>query len=301
MSKIAVPAYSMAFRFMKKEWGGVMLLALKTYLLILLFELLAAIPISIIMGPQPDQASLENMPKSFILLNMLFGIISFFLTQWIVSPLYIAISRSVVLGKPFDRILCKHLTEKRTWRVTKLLWSIFIVMIPFYIGTYALFKLAANVETQKLAIFYILTITALVIAFLVYTIFFIYVNLRIYYLVPALAIDRPFSSIGEIWKHSKGHAWSVLKVILLGILLIIGFAILFGVGFYILSTIMNSLGNLAVEGRLIIQILIGILIFLLILLTLAVLVLYIPQLIIAAVAGVYKLSQSKALKSADLE
>lgn len=300
MSKIAVPAFSNAMQFMKQEWRGVMLLALKTYLLIFLFQIVASIPVHIIMGPQlattmqANPMSLSEIPQSLILMNIITGIIGYLLTQWIVSPLYIAISRSVVLGETFDRVLCKHLTEARTVRVAKLLWTVLIFMLPLYaaifpISMFLLPKQAGGFDLPSAVL-----VSSLLIAFLAYMVFLFYINLRIFYLVPAIATDRPFSSIWEIWEHSKGHAWSVCKVVLLGMLLIIGVAILFILGILIFSAILSAIAQVTMAGKLVIQIFVGILIVLSILAMLAVLVLYIPQLITAAVASVYKLSQSKA-------
>ena len=253
------------------------------------------------MGPQAyltmqsnPPMSLAAIPTSLILMNMVSGIIGFFLTQWIVSPLYISISRSVVLGEPFDRVLCKRLTEERTVRVAKLLWTIFIVMIPFYLVIFSIFLLINPQTIQEMGPPNLALISAIGITLLAYMIFFVYINLRIYYLVPAFASDRKFSSISEIWDHSKGQAWSVFKVILLGFVLMIGIMILFFVGILLLSGIMSMISQLAIAGKLALQIVVGIMFALLILFILAVIILIIPQLITAAVASVYKLSQSKA-------
>lgn len=297
MTKIARPAFSEATKFMKKEWKGVMLLALKTFLLIMLFELLAAIP-GIVMGVSEFFLT-ENKDTTalggYSIIDIFTSIIAFFLTQWVVSPLYVATSRSVVLGEPFDRVLCKRLTEARTVRVMKLLWSLFILLIPFYVVATVLVlnpQLVMDFATLRLEL-----IAAIVIAFLAYLVFIVYFSLKIYYLVPALATDYPFTSVSDLWKQSKGHTWSILKVLLLGFLLFFGVGLLCIAGIALFVWLFGIIAKLIIAGKLVLQILIGIVAFLIGIFMLAVLVLLIPQYVMAAVAGVYKLSQAKGDKA----
>lgn len=302
MSKIATPAFSEAIDFMKKEWRGVMLLSLKTYLLILLFQILASIPVHMVMGPQPcigcipinpsDPLAFGEIPKSLIFMNIVTGILGFILTQWIVAPLHIAISRSVVLGEPFDRILCKHLTEDRTLRVAKLLWSVLIIMIPLYASIFPLSMLIVPLKTGSLSGSFGL-LGAISLIFCAYMVFYFYIMLRIYYLVPAFATDRKFATLSETWDHSKGSAWSVFKVMMLGILVMFCAILIFVAVMMLLSLMMAALAQAAVAGKLVLQILVGFLIFVMALFMTAVLVLIIPQLVTAGIASVYKMTQSK--------
>jgi hypothetical protein len=299
MSKIARPAFAEAVEFTKREWRGIMLLALKTYLLLMLFQILASLPAHMMMKPEDAMyintrpISFSDLPMSLIAMNMVSGVIGFFLTQWIVAPLYIAIARSVVLGEPFDRILCARLTEPRTVRVTKLMWSMAIFVIPFYALLFGLMLMIIPM-TQVGAVVQPALIAFAIFVAVAYLIFFTYVALRIYYLIPAFACDRKFSSLSEIWDHSRGQAWSVLKVILLGMVFYICLLIVFVAGFVLLAALLSAISHMVITGKLAIQILLGFAIFALFIFMLAILALLIPQMISASVASVYRISQGKA-------
>jgi hypothetical protein len=296
MAKIAVPAFSEALQFTKREWRGIMILALKTYGLLFLFQILASIPGHVMMRPEDAMylrthpMSLSDMPVSLLWMNALTAIIGFFLTQWVIAPMYIAISRSLILGEPFDRILTARLTEPRTMRVTKLMWSMAIFVIPFYailFGMMFMFMpmIVAHAEVNLTLVGFSIFVTV------AYVIFVMYVSLRVYYLVPAFATDYEFTSISETWEHSRGQAWSVFKTILLGFLFYFCIMLLFIVALMLVSVMMAAVAHMAIAGKLALQILLGFILFAMIIFMLAVMVLLLPQLITASIASVYKLSQ----------
>jgi hypothetical protein len=294
MAKIALPAFSEANRFFKKNWRGVMVLALKTYLTILLLHLLVGIPAQVIIGPQMtlklhlNPISVWDLPPLLIIMNIVAGVVGYFLSQWLISPLYISICRSVILGEPFDRFLFRHLTATRTLRVAKLLWSLLIIIIPVYVAGFALLLLAQP-SAQGIGGVSFGVFLPLLLAAPIYLVVFIYITMRVYYLIPPLACDRHFSNLSDLWSLSRGKAWSIFKVFLL-----LGFiSICVGLVFFAIFMVL-FVGFIAVfqgVGKLIVGTVIGALIVLLAVTGLIVFVLIIPQLVTATIANVYKLSQ----------
>jgi hypothetical protein len=280
MAKIARPALAKAIHLVKQDWTHIAILSIKYYVLVFCAYLIVIIPLGWFLGAEtikkvylPTTVSgalvVETLPSEMVFLALIvMHVILPLISAWLLSPLYISLSRSAILGEPFNRHLLSRLTDHRTLRVAKILWLTIFLLVPPYSSVFFL----ANIDTGLAAIIGIF--------YVFYMFFYFYVVLRLYYLIPAVSIDRSFASMKEAWAITQGRAWAVLKVLILTTVALMGVLLLFAVIGYLAWLIPSR------PIFLFVACILGVL-------SVLVLFLVVPQVMMASVANVYKLSQEK--------
>ena len=302
MGKIARPALSNAVQFFKNEWRGIFVLAIKTYLMAIVVYILGMIPTVMIAGPDvlmkmhTAHTSMADMPPYALITQLILGIVISLAMLWLHAPLYISLSRGVLLSgdttakEPFDRTLFKRLLSERALRITKILALMIFMLLPFYIGLFVLaHKLSTPVSAESSELMKTTGLIFLIVT-IVYLIIYIYIVVRLTYLVPAIAMDRRFESAAQAWDLTRKKGWPIIKTILLTFLLSLLIMILFIVALVVLGASLFFLVQMTGAGTVagvfagagvIIMTILGVIVFYLIF----------PQLMGAAIASVYLLSE----------
>lgn len=136
---------------------------------------------------------------------------------WLGAPMMIALSEAIMSGERLKSYYLARLFSERSTRLA------LIVSIGVLVGL--IFQAAQQVMMmQATPALLIGSIIAAIVGFVAQ----IYVSLRIYYAIPAIAIDKKFRSLADYWNLSERRGWLLLRTILLSFLYIIGIMIVAG-------------------------------------------------------------------------
>lgn len=220
MTKTVRPAISAFLQSYKQNWRNLSLLAIKAYALTHLISVMLYLFTDKVFGT-------ALMAKLKIYYEMIFGFLAFqsfnmpsqtliqqthndtiveiimgLISAWLTAPLFTSICRTMVLGEKFDTSFVKRLTQGRCLKVA--LVSCVITIILYSSITFIL-----DTSDDRLWVS---------LASCIYYLFVYYITLRVYYLIPAIAVDNMPTSFAQGWTLTRKKTWAIFKITLLVLL-----------------------------------------------------------------------------------
>lgn len=212
-------AFLESAKFYRNNWQDVLLLAAKTFFLMLIAEFFIAFLITALFGTNIISVikwhwfeenkhwfnstffnSVSHLSADFHVLFI--GHIIHILTYaWFIPPLIVSISRSIISGERFDRTLFRRLTQTRCLRLAVLLLIMGVLVSPGLVFVTVIPPIKWVTPTVVFVV-------------LCWLILALYITFRLFYLEPTLAVDRQFSTIAQTWQSTRGKGWAMFKILI---------------------------------------------------------------------------------------
>lgn len=225
MSKIARPAVAAGINFTKEHWNDIGIVYLKlipVYLVVFGINM----GVTLLMGPPTTM-------MHHIIINGT-ALLAYAGEMLFVLPVTVACFRTALLNEPFDRSIYSRVFNVR--ELTFFRWYVVmmaIAIVPILAVLSAIGLLDMSLDNP--ATFSPMVSIALGIA----AIICFYFMFRLFYVMPAIATDKPMS-FPLMWEMSRNKAWPIFKMsALVTVILMLTFGVIGGVGFG-LSTIITA-------------------------------------------------------------
>jgi len=231
MAKIARPAVAAGIHFTKMHWKDIGIVYLKlipVYLVV--FGINMGLPI--LMGPP------TTMMHSIVIHGS--TLVAYMLEFLCVLPLTVAAFRTVLLKEPFDRSIYSRIFNTR--ELTFFRW--YMTMLLIAAGPLLLILMGIGVSDMSLD--NPASLSPMVsIAMGIAAIIFFYFMVRFWFVMPAVATDKPMS-LPVMWEMSRNKAWPMFKTMMYMVLIMmLTLGVIGGVGFG-LSTLVTSWNPLVI-------------------------------------------------------
>lgn len=217
MSKIARPAVAAGIDFTKKHWKDIGIVYLKlipVYLVV--FGINMGVPY--LMGP-PTTLMHNIVIHGSSLVAYLGEILC-------VLPITVAAFRTALLKEPFDRSIYSRIFNAR--ELTFFRWYVTLALIALAPVLVVLAAMGlSGMSLDNPATFSPMVSLALGLA----AIATFYLLMRLFYVMPAVATDKPMS-LPVMWEMSRNKAWPIFKTgALIVLMIMLSFGVIGGVGF----------------------------------------------------------------------